>query len=127
MKTPQKTENKSTTKKPKPQTVTPKRKVKAKAKPKLVPMIGTPPCECCPPCATAASGVIGTCEDGACVTIARPVYFGVLSFDPNRPTPLPYWEKPSNFPAAELADLMGALVANMDAATLAALKTALGI
>lgn len=122
MKTPKGSTTKSSKPKTKPKAVTPKRKVQATAK------AGTPvPCTCCPDCTTAGSGVLGTCEDGACSLIAPPAFFGVLSFDPARPTPLPYWERPANFPAAALTSLMAALVANMDTATKNALATALGL
>jgi len=112
--TPKKVVN-STKKKSKP-------KLKGVAKTKTLMLGDDPPCGCCPDCVGKPSGTMGSCEDDQCVDLPPPDYFGVISYDPNRsPWKGPYWERPSQFPNAELQDLFNAMINTASQPTLLAL------
>lgn len=78
--------------------------------PKLAAPADAPePCGgCCLDCTTGTPpGTILNCAgEDDCQKVIPPDYFAVLVRDPNRPGQQAYYERPANFPAAELRDVV---------------------
>ena len=64
------------------------------------------------------------CEDGIQTPITLPTFNAFMVSVPVV-SPLPFWERPANVPVALMEEFATAVVANMDAAALQALATAL--